>query len=111
MRSLIKLLRTTLIDLNLFSLRDMGSGTDRITAKHLGRWATRLYIALFISGLSFLTIYSVVQPQVVTKTFNRPSFSIYNDSKQKYGDELKCPCSVIASPYDQFIEIEPIFHK
>ncbi|CAF3918156.1 unnamed protein product [Adineta steineri] len=89
----------------------MGSGMDWITAKHLGRWATRLYIALFISGLSILTIYSVVQPQVVTKTFNRPSFSIYNDSKQKYGDELKCPCSVIASPYDQFIEIEPIFHK
>ncbi|CAF1506657.1 unnamed protein product, partial [Adineta steineri] len=89
----------------------MGSGMDRITAKHLGRWATRLYIALFISGLIILTIYSAVQPQVVTKTFNSPSFSIYNDSKQKYGDELKCPCSVIASPYDQFIEIEPIFHE
>ncbi|CAF1146705.1 unnamed protein product [Adineta steineri] len=110
MRSLIKLLRTTLIDLNIFSLRDMGSGMDRIIAKRLGQWATRLYIALFIGGLSILTIYTVVQPQVVTKTFNKPSFRFYNDSRQKYGDELKCPCSVIASTYDQFIEIEPIFH-
>ncbi|CAF1141652.1 unnamed protein product [Adineta steineri] len=111
MRSLINLLRTTLTDLNIFSLRDMSSGMDRITAKRLGRWATRLYIALFISGLSILTIYSVVQPQVVTKTFNKPSFSIYTDLQQKYGDKLKCPCSVIASIYDQFIEIEPIFHE
>ncbi|CAF3947844.1 unnamed protein product [Adineta steineri] len=111
MRSLIKLLRTTLMGLNIFSLRDMGSNTDSITAKRLGQWATRLYIALFICGLSILTIYTVVQPQVLTKTFNKPSFSIYNDSQKKYGDELKCPCSVIALPYDQFIEIEPVFHE
>ncbi|CAF3947819.1 unnamed protein product [Adineta steineri] len=111
MRSLSKLLRTTLNGLNIFSLRDMGSGMDLITVKRLGQWATRLYIALFIGGLSVLIIYTIVQPQVVTKTFNKPSFSIYNDSKQKYGDELKCPCSIIASPYDQFIEIEPIFHE
>ncbi|CAF3912026.1 unnamed protein product [Adineta steineri] len=111
MRSLIKLLRTTLNGLNLFSLRDMGSGMDRITAKRLGRWATRLYIALFIGGLCVLTIYTIVQPHAATKTFDISSFSIYNDSKQKYGDELKCPCSVIASVYDQFVEIEPIFHE
>ncbi|CAF3816842.1 unnamed protein product, partial [Adineta steineri] len=47
MRSLIKLLRTTLNGLNIFSLRDMGSGMDLITVKRLGQWATRLYIALF----------------------------------------------------------------
>ncbi|CAF1195209.1 unnamed protein product [Adineta steineri] len=111
MRSLIKFLGTTLIELNIFSLRDMSSGMDRITAKRLGRWATRLYIALFIGGLCVLTIYTIVQPHAVTKTFDISSFSIYNDSQKKYGDELKCPCSVIASIYDQFVEIEPIFHE
>ncbi|CAF1386280.1 unnamed protein product [Adineta steineri] len=97
--------------LNIFSLRDMGSSMDLITAKRLGQWATRLYIALFISGLSILTIYTIVQPHVVTKTFDTSSFSIYNDLQQKYGDELKCPCSVIASIYDKFVKIEPIFHE
>ncbi|CAF1083935.1 unnamed protein product [Adineta steineri] len=97
--------------LNIFSLRDMGSSMDLIKAKRLGQWATRLYIALFISGLSILTIYTIVQPHVVTKTFDTSSFSIYNDLQQKYGDELKCPCSVIASIYDQFVKIEPIFHE
>ncbi|CAF4111073.1 unnamed protein product [Adineta steineri] len=97
--------------LNIFSLRDMGSSMDLITAKRLGQWATRLFIALFISGLSILTIYTIVQPHVVTKTFDTSSFSIYNDLQQKYGDELKCPCSVIASILDQFVKIEPISHE
>ncbi|CAF1292316.1 unnamed protein product [Adineta steineri] len=89
----------------------MGSSMDVITAKRLGQWATRLYIALLISGFSILTIYTIVQPHVVTKTFDTSSFSIYNDLQQKYGDKLKCPCSVIASIYDQFVKIEPIFHE
>ncbi|CAF0746321.1 unnamed protein product [Adineta steineri] len=110
MRNVIKLLYTTLINLNIFSLSDIGSNVDPIKAKRLGRWATRLYIALFIGGLSILTVYNVIQPQMMTKTFDKPSFNVYNDLKKLYGDELKCPCSVIASVYSRFIEIDPIFH-
>ncbi|CAF4078850.1 unnamed protein product, partial [Adineta steineri] len=87
------------------------SNVDPIKAKRLGRWATRLYIALFIGGLSILTIYNLIQPQMMTKTFDKPSFNVYKNLKKLYGDELKCPCSVIASVYSQFIEIEPIFHE
>ncbi|CAF1410645.1 unnamed protein product [Adineta steineri] len=88
-----------------------GINVDPITAKRLGRWATRLYIALFICGLSILTVYNLIQPQMMTKTFDKPSFNVYKNLKKLYGDELKCPCSVIASVYSQFIEIEPIFHE
>ncbi|CAF3511919.1 unnamed protein product [Adineta steineri] len=73
------------------SLRLITPNVDPITAKRLGRWATRLYIALFIGGLGVLTV--------------------YKDLKQLYGDKLKCPCSVIASVYSRFMEIKPIFHK
>ncbi|CAF3982889.1 unnamed protein product, partial [Adineta steineri] len=110
MRNVIKLLYTTLINLNIFSLSDIGSNVDPIKAKRLGRWATRLYIALFIGGLSILTVYNVIQPQMMTKTFDKPPFNVYNDLKKLYGDELKCPCSVIASVYSRFMEIKPIFH-
>ncbi|CAF3546539.1 unnamed protein product [Adineta steineri] len=110
MRNVIKLLYTTLINLNIFSLSDIGSNVDPIKAKRLGRWATRLYIALFIGGLSILTVYNVIQPQMMTKNFDKPPFNVYNDLKKLYGDELKCPCSVIASVYSRFMEIKPIFH-
>jgi hypothetical protein len=109
-RNVIKLLYTTLISLNIFSLGDIGSNVDPIKAKRLGRWATRLYIALFIGGLSILTVYNIIQPQTMTKTFNKPPFNVYKDLKLLHGDKLKCPCSVIASVYSQFTQIEPIFH-
>ncbi|CAF1172305.1 unnamed protein product [Adineta steineri] len=111
MRNVIKLLHSTVINLNIFSLSDIGSTLDPIKAKRLGQWATRLYIALFIGGLSILTVYNLIQPQMMTKTFNKPPFNVYKNLKKLYGDELKCPCSVIATVYSQFIEIEPTFHK
>ncbi|CAF1032157.1 unnamed protein product [Adineta steineri] len=111
MRNMNKLLYTTLLNLNIFSLSDIGSNVDPVKAKRLGRWATRLYIALFIGGLSILTVYNLIQSRMITKMFDKPSFNVYNDLKKLYGDELKCPCSVIASVYSRFIEIEPIFHQ
>ncbi|CAF1633602.1 unnamed protein product, partial [Adineta steineri] len=93
------------------SLRLITPNVDPIKAKRLGRWATRLYIALFIGGLSILTIYTLIEPQIMTKTFDKPSFNVYKNLKLLHGDKLKCPCSVIASVYSQFVEIEPIFHQ
>ncbi|CAF0953174.1 unnamed protein product [Adineta ricciae] len=99
------------INLNIFSPRDLGSNTDRVTAKHLGKWATRIYIVLFIIGLSILTLYAAFTPQTITKIFNKPSFTSYNQLKQQYGDQLKCSCSIIASKYAQFTQITPAFHQ
>ncbi len=82
-----------------------------MTTKRIGQWSTRLYIVLLIIGLAILALYSVIQPQRLTKTFTRPSFNVYNQLIQDYGNELKCSCSLIASTYDQFIKIEPVFHE
>ncbi|CAF0890659.1 unnamed protein product [Adineta steineri] len=109
-RDLIKLLSTTLIELNIFSTRDFGSNTDQITAKRYGRWATRLYIVLFLSCLIILIFYTIIRPATLTKTFDQPSFIRYTHLKKTYGSKLKCPCSKIASTYDKFLEIKPIFH-
>lgn len=104
-------LREVLIELNIFLLRDFGNNIDRITAKHLGRWATRLYIVLFIITMAILFLYAVVQTQTITKTFDKPSLYRYNNLIRNYGNKLKCSCSLIASKYDRFIQIEPIFHE
>ena len=107
---LFGLLRTTLVELNIFTLRDFGASVDRLTAKHYGRWATRLYLTLFIGGLSILLFYGVAQPQPLTTSFDEPKLAFYNDLRKRYGEDLKCTCSVIASKYDQFVQIEAIFH-
>jgi hypothetical protein len=110
-RNLAVLVYTELININIFPQRDLGNNIGRITSKRIGQWSTRLYIVLMIIGLAILALYSVFQPQTMTKTFIRPSLNLYNQLIQDYGNELKCSCSSIASTYDQFMKIEPVFHE
>ncbi|CAF4357303.1 unnamed protein product [Rotaria sp. Silwood2] len=37
--------------------------------------------------------------------------NLYNDLIQKYGNKLKCSCSLIASPRNRFVNIEAKFHE
>jgi hypothetical protein len=101
----------TVINLNIFALRDFGNKIDRITAKRYGRWATRLHFVSLLIGVSILVLYTIIQSHTVTDTFQKPSYNFYNRLIQKYGDKLNCPCSSIASPYDKFVNIEAIFHE
>ena len=110
-RQLMTLFYTKLVTLNLFTLREFGSQVNRITAEHLGQWTTRLYIVLLAVGIAILALYTVIQPQTLTETFLKPSFSEYNRLKQVHGDELQCSCSLIASKYNRFVEIKPVFHQ
>ncbi|UJR19648.1 hypothetical protein I4U23_022782 [Adineta vaga] len=110
-QNIIKLLRTALVDLNIFILRDFGSNVDRVTAKRYGQWATRLYIILFLTSITILISYTITQPYTLTKKFDQPSFNYYNQLREIYGVELKCPCSRIASSYNQFVSIQPVFHS
>jgi hypothetical protein len=110
-RKLATFLYNTAVNLKIFSLRDFGSDVNRTTAKQLGQYATRLYIILFSICLVVLTLYTIVQPQALTKTFDEPLINAYKGLIQDYGDKLKCSCSLIASPYHRFVEIEPVFHE
>ncbi|UJR29678.1 hypothetical protein I4U23_017226 [Adineta vaga] len=110
-QQLARFLYITAINLNIFPLRSFGSRIDRISAKHLGQWATRLYIILLIIGVGILTVYSVIQPETMMKTFNKPSFSLYNDLQRNYGNNLECPCSLIASTYDNYVTIQSRLHQ
>jgi hypothetical protein len=110
-RNLATYLYNTVVDLNIFPVRDFGSHVNRTTAKRLGQWSTRLFIILFIIGLSVLALYNIVKPQVQTKNFHKPSLNVYNHLKDDYEDKLECSCSSIASPYKKFVKIEPMFHQ
>jgi hypothetical protein len=109
-RQLITFLYTTLVNLNTFPLYRFGSSISRSKAKRLGLLATRLYIVLLIIGFVVLALYTIIQPQGLTNTFNNPSLSTYNNIIRAHNDTLQCPCSSISSTYDQIMKIEPVFH-
>ena len=96
-----------IIEFNMFPRHDV----DRERAKKLGQWSTRLYLSLFILGVGILTLYTVIQPTISTKVFERPSFDLYNELYRKRKDTLKCSCSTIASKYQSFVRIQANFHE
>lgn len=111
MRSSALFLYDSLINLNIFSIQELGSNIDRRKGKLIGKWSTRLYICLFLLSLSILTIYTLVQPETSTKTYSKPSFEYYNQLKSKHKHQLKCSCSRISSKYETFTRIQPMFHQ
>ena len=106
-----KIIYRSILDLNIFQRRDFSSKIDQGTVKYLGRWTTRLYFILLFIGLITLTLYSLIQPVIVTKTFKEPSFDYYKEIVKKYENKLKCPCQTIASKHNLFIDIQSEFHE
>ncbi|CAF4176868.1 unnamed protein product, partial [Adineta steineri] len=92
---------TKLIGLNMFPLWAFGNNTNRVTATRLGQRATRLYIILLIISFAIIIFYTVIQPQILTKTFDKPSFDVYNRLARDHGTTLECSCSVISTTYDR----------
>ncbi|CAF1446796.1 unnamed protein product [Adineta steineri] len=105
------LIYTKLIDLNIFPLWSFGSDTNRMIAKRLGQMATRLYILLLMISFTIVALYTIIQPQLITKTFSNPSFNLYNNLVQKHKTTLQCQCSSISSTYNHYVEITPVFHQ
>ena len=61
--------------------------------------------------LSFLVFFTAIAEQTVNKLVKNPSYAAFNSLQDRYGDTLKCPCSVIAIEYRTFVTMEPKFHQ
>ncbi|CAF1042277.1 unnamed protein product [Adineta steineri] len=109
--NMMTFLSVTLINLNIFPKRSFANNINHIKAQHLGRLSTRLYIVLLIIAIVILSLYTIIQPQILTKSFPQPSFKTYNDLLIHHSSTLQCSCSSISSTYNQFINIEPMFHQ
>ncbi|CAF1438217.1 unnamed protein product [Adineta steineri] len=92
-------------------LYDRSSSIDRMAAKRLGQWTTRLYIILLIIGLSIPALYAIIQSQTLTKTYVKPSFKLYEKLQRDHENALECPCSSIATAYNEFVKIDARFHE
>ncbi|CAF1531434.1 unnamed protein product [Adineta ricciae] len=110
-QNMMKRLAKVATELNIFSAHNFGSNVNRSTVISYGRSATRLYILLFIISLTILIFYTIIRPHTAIKTFEKLSLTSYQNFHRKYGNKLKCPCSKIASTYNESLEIKPIFHS
>ncbi|CAF1263436.1 unnamed protein product [Adineta ricciae] len=74
-------------------------------------FASCLYVLLLIIGIVILSLQTLIQPEILTKTFARPSLETYTHLLQEHGGLVHCPCSITSSIYGKYIKIEPIFHQ
>ena len=74
------------------------------------RWSTRLYILLLSGSLLTLALYSGLAGNRTTIQVNSPSLDTYKQLQNKYGTLLQCPCSQIAIPYRNFVQLEVLLH-
>lgn len=65
--------------------------------------STRIYFFLLIFILCLITIYTSIIERSLTKTFYQPTINDYENLVEKYPNEVNCPCTQIAIPYEKFI--------
>ncbi|CAF1528502.1 unnamed protein product, partial [Adineta ricciae] len=107
---LIRLIGSTLINLNFFPRRIFGGRITDRKARYFGQLSTRLYIVLLIVTSGVLAFYYVLQLRTIKITIDRPDIDVYKSLLLEHGDTLQCRCSSVASKYNNFVQIQPIFH-
>ena len=107
---LISLVFTRLVNLNLFTQENFGINTDRLRNQRLGQLSTRLYIVVLIICFVVFILRTIVQPEILTKTFDKPSYIKYVRLVFDHSDNLECLCSSISLTYNRYINIQPMFH-
>ena len=110
-RILFGFLRAKAINLTLFRTSSFGNRIDRATAELLNRLATRLYICLLIIILIVLFLYTSIDQRTITKTINNPSLLDAQQLQTDYPYTAECPCTRISVRFDQFVDIESMFHQ
>lgn len=108
---ILKRLYAWLTTFSIFLQRDFGSDVERPIAKHLGRWATRLYAASFAVGFVMLALYTILQSRTLTDVYNQPSINTYRGLFQFYDVQLKCPCASITTRYYRFVTLDTVPHE
>ncbi|CAF3889333.1 unnamed protein product [Adineta steineri] len=110
-QTLVKRVRNSLIDLNLFKSSLRQQPTD--IKQQL--WTTRIYITLLIIALAILTLYGILSFEIKLIQVNKPSFStvqqLRSQSQTNLISSLQCPCTNLTATYSEFIELQPFYHQ
>lgn len=73
--------------------------------------ATRIFIIVFITSLILIGLFTLVISVPITVYVNVSTYKEYLNAYDKHGQNLVCPCTSIAVPYSNFMEINVSFHQ
>ncbi|UJR18099.1 hypothetical protein I4U23_004999 [Adineta vaga] len=100
------LVKTKLLNLNLFQTRSTNNHTIR---KQF--YTTRFYIIILFIIFPILLSYILLNQKSITVKVQLQSSNQYNDLRMKYLTTINCPCTDISISYNQFIELNPFYHQ
>ncbi|CAF1399842.1 unnamed protein product [Adineta steineri] len=80
-----------------------GQVTDQAKVIKHQRYATRLYLGLFIVSFYVLIMATLINPQSRLVTISHVTPSIIDQLRLEHGETLSCPCSTISIPYKDFV--------
>ncbi len=95
-----------LVDLNFYAPPSPDSYTMQT-----GRWATRIYVVLFISSFVILSFYSSLTYNIETIIVPQPSLNTFLHLQSTGKQGLSCPCKQISILQSSLISFSPEFHQ
>lgn len=97
-----------ILSFNLFSSLPPATDDFTLRKQHL---ATRLFLLMFAFCLVVLIIYTAQVNVIRSVTVKNPTSSIYTRLFAVYPETLSCPCSKIAIPYKEFLQVNVSYHS
>lgn len=67
--------------------------------------------SVLLDSFLVLLLFTSLSTQVITITVPNPSLNTYNDLQNLYSNSLRCPCSTMTIPYQNFISMSPTLHQ
>lgn len=104
---IITKIKTEILKINLFP--SVPPTEDILTLKKQ-RFSTYIFLLLFIISLITFTIYTSTVSVVRTETIDNPSYLLYQQLFNQYSQTLSCPCTTIAIPHKEFLQLNPLYH-
>jgi hypothetical protein len=103
---LIRKVKISIINLNIFD-----KYSRDLFKIYRGRIATWLYIVLLAIAICILIIYTSISVQTVSDRIEAPSQEHYEKLQQQYPTTIRCPCTAVSIPNQEFIQITPMYHQ
>jgi hypothetical protein len=76
------------------------------------QWSTRLYILFLTLTLTIIALRRSTSLQVIQETDQNPSLNrVLELQKERSNSSLRCPCSQVSAPLEEFVEFNPEYHE
>lgn len=75
------------------------------------RWSTRIYLCLLVLSVLIIVSHTVLLKETTMKLILTPTQTQFTDLVESHVDQLQCPCSLIAIPNENFLNVRTKIHQ